>query len=782
MKVIILFFLSCLPLCVFSQYSITGSLISKEQPVNNCAVKLLSQGKVVRTTASNERGAFSFENLSAGQYQLSVVSIFYEPFQQDIMVDKNVVLGNVLITEKVEDLKEITVTARKNPIVSTETGSLIEVTGTRLANRNFVTDILNYAPSISTSNGLEIYGNDNILIMLDGKELHIDKDKIVSFLDKIPVKSIKSIEVVDKVDASVDSSKAGIIKITTIVKDGWVGSFSHFFSYSRKLGYTDNVTLFYSANKYRIFTNLYHSRHHSFSDTEEQSLLRNNNTLYQNTSELQLKRKARGITLGADYYFNKRSTLSFLYIYNYDADADNEYNILANVYNNNVFNHHFTTHRKWDAISNDHSFSLNFDRTTDSLGSNIKIALDLVKKKYESPLTEKDIYYRTVTTEENSERDSYSYSDVYAFKTTWSKFFTSKYPSEKQNLVLGLRYSLVDNQDEFAYFDILPTQKLKNTTLSNDFSFKEHIFATFANYVFPLTQKSKFSVGLRSEYNYNTFNNHLDNFHNDNTQWSLNALYTTKLGKETFFFSARRWFSRVNYSLFNPTYIKSSPIDAYTGNKDLSPIEGYTLQSGYRWKKVDMAVAYRYSEKNVLSIPTAIAGVVTTRPENVGYKNDVFLFLSRFTKFTDWWECNAKFTGGYFNFKYLGNAFNSLYAEFYTSQRFYLPKDIEASLTYQYTSTNKSLYIKNYYNHQFDLNLMIPLSDSFTLKAFVIDIFNTSRSKSEYDFNGIYNTFYSTSNTRGFYIGINYDFAKGKKVNDNIRNTGAEDEKNRLKR
>ena len=782
MKSTILFCLFCLPLCTFSQYSIKGNLISKEQPVSNCVVKLLSQGKVVHTTASNEKGTFSFENLSAGQYQLNVVSIFYEPFQQELMVDKNIALGNIVITEKVENLKEVTVTGRKNPVIPTETGSLIEVTGTRLAYRSAVTDILEYAPSISTTNGLKIYGNDDILIMLDGKELHLDKDKIAFFLNKIPVKSIKSIEVVDKIDASVDSSKAGVIKITTIAKYGWVGSLSHNFFYDPKLGYTDDATLFYSTDKYRLFTNLYHSRHHSFSDDKEQSLLRNNNTLYQNTSELQLKRKENGITLGADYYFNKKSTLSFLYIYNYDADADKEYNGLTNVYNNNVLNHHFTTNRKWDAISNDHSFSLNFDRTTDSLGSNIKIALDLVKKKYESPLTEKDIYYRTVTTEENSERDSYSYSDVYAFKTTWSKFFTSKYPSEKQNLVLGLRYSLVDNQDEFAYFDILPTQKLKNTNFSKDFSFKEHIFATFANYAFPLTQKSKFSVGLRSEYNYNTFSNHLDNFHNDNTQWSLNALYTTKLGKETLFFSARRWFSRVNYSLFNPTYIKSSPTEAYTGNKDLSPIEGYTLQSGYRWKKVDMAVAYRYSEKNVLSIPNAIAGVVTTRPENVGYKNDVFLFLSRFTKFTDWWECNAKFTGGYFNFKYLGNAFNSLYAEFYTSQRFYLPKDIEASLTYQYTSTNKSLYIKNYYNHQLNFNLMIPLSDSFQLKASLDDIFNTSRSKSEYDFNGIYNTSYYKFNTRSFYIGINYDFAKGKKVNDNIRNTGAEDEKNRLKR
>ena len=781
MRVIILFFLSFCPLCVFSQYSITGNLTNKEMPVGNCAVKLLSEGKVVRTTVSNEKGAFSFENLSAGKYQVSIVSIFYEPLQQEIMVDKNIVLDNIIISEKIEDLKEVTVTARKNPIVPTETGAIIEVTGTRLANRNSVTDILNYAPSISTSDGLKIYGNDDILIMLDGKELHIEKDKIASFLDKIPVKSIKSIEVVDKIDASVDSSKAGVIKISTIVKDGWVGSLGHYFQYKQKLGYSDELSLFYSKDKYRLFISSFHERHHTFDNTEGESVLSNSNTLYENTSELQLKRKANGITVGADYYFNKKSTLSLLYIYDYDADADKEYNSLTNVYNNNVLNHHFTTNRKLDAISKDHSFSVNFDHMIDSLNSNIKVALDFVKKTYEEPLTEKDTYYRTMTTEENIEQNSYSYSDIYAFKTTWNKFFTSKYPSERKSLVVGLRCSLVDNQDEFAYFDILPTQKLKNSNFSNDFQFKEYILSTFGSYAFPLTEKSKLSVGLRSEYNYNAFSNRLDKFHNDNTQWSLIAHYTTKLGKETFYLSARKWFGRVNYSLFNPTYIKNSPTDAYTGNKDLSPIEGYTLQSGYRWKKVDMAVAYRYSEKNVLTIPTAIAGVITTRPENVGYKNDFFLFLSRFTKFTDWWESNTKLTGGYFNFRYLGNSFNSLYAEFYTSQRFYLPKDIECSFSYQYTSTNKSLYTKNYYNQQFDFNVMIPLSDSFTLKAFVLDIFKTSRSKSEYDFNGVYNRYYSISNSRQFGIGISYDFAKGKEVNENIRNTGVEEEKNRLK-
>ena len=84
MKRSILFLVLCFPLYIFSQYRVTGILISNNQIVANCTVKLLSQDKVLQTTASDEKGTFSFENLSAGQYQLNVVSIFYEPFQQEL--------------------------------------------------------------------------------------------------------------------------------------------------------------------------------------------------------------------------------------------------------------------------------------------------------------------------------------------------------------------------------------------------------------------------------------------------------------------------------------------------------------------------------------------------------------------------------------------------------------------------------------------------------------------------------------------------------------------------
>ncbi|WP_454981299.1 hypothetical protein [Capnocytophaga haemolytica] len=180
----------------------------------------------MKTAISAEDGSFAFQDVAEGNCRIEVVSIFYEAYFRDISVTSDVSLGVVTISEKTQNLKEVTITGRRNPITPTDTGTLIEVAGSRLSNQNDVLSILNYAPSISTASGLKIFGSDDILLILDGKELHLSKDKLEQFLSKIPVKSIQTIEVIDRADVSFDTSKSGVIKINTLQKDGWTGSLS----------------------------------------------------------------------------------------------------------------------------------------------------------------------------------------------------------------------------------------------------------------------------------------------------------------------------------------------------------------------------------------------------------------------------------------------------------------------------------------------------------------------------------------------------------------------------
>lgn len=777
MKTIYFIIVFFIPFFGFTQFSVSGKLVNNTVPVSNCPIKLTKSGEVVKVSISDENGIFVFQDISQGEYVIEIVSIFYETVRKKITIQDNISLGDITVNEKKQELEEVVVSEKKKPITFTESGTFVDVVGSRLSNRENIFSILDYVPSISTTSGLKIYGSDDISVVLDGKELNLDKDKIAVFLSKISVKSIESIEVIDRVDASVDASKSGVIKINTIKKDGWSGTLSKSVFQRKKIGYTDDAGLFYTTDSYRIFGTLYHSRSKSFYNDISHQLLRNQNITYNNTANAEIKRKENGVVFGVDYYLNKNSELSLLYLFNYDSDDNHKRNAQTDIFRNNVFDYYLTSRRLFDQTSKDHTISLNFNSNLDSLNSNIKIAFDFMNKKYNNPLFEEEIYYQSPYTTKLDEQNSSSNSFVYAFSTTWNKKF-----SNKKQVSLGTRLSLVDNKDYFDYLDIVNDQRIKNTTFSNNFFLKEYIVAFFSKYNFPIGKKSSMALGVRTEYNYNDFTNELEHYNNDNTRLLFSALFNTKLWGNIFYISALQRLNRVNYNSFNPTYIKNSPTTAYVGNKDLNPTDIYQLQTGYKVSIVNFGLIYRYYENNVLFRPNNINGVLTTRPENVGYRNDFYIFASTFYKFNDWWEANLKLTGGYSNFKLPEKKFNSLLGELHLFQRFYLPwEDMEIGLNYFYNSNYQRLYTKYFYNNSVNIYLFYPISDSFKLNIFVNDIFDTSRSKSEYNFNSIYNYSYNKANTRSFGLSLTYEFSKGKEVDDSVRENEIKSETSRLR-
>src|SRR5690606_22970171 len=141
----------------------------------------------------------------------------------------------------------------------------------------------------------------------------------------------------------------------------------------------------------------------------------------------------------------------------------------------------------------------------------------------------------------------------------------------------GARMSLVDNKDYFHFLNLQNEQWITNTDFSNDFHLKEYIISAFSTFSIPLSEKSKLSIGLRAEYNYTDYTNGLTDGDNNNFRLLPNILYSTKLRDNNFYISALQRLSRPNYSLFNPTYVRNSPISAYMGNENLKPIDIYSF-------------------------------------------------------------------------------------------------------------------------------------------------------------------------------------------------------------
>jgi len=66
---------------------------------------------------------------------------------------------------------------------------------------------------------------------------------ISTFLQTISPKTIERIEIVDRVDGSVQGNIAGIIKITTIQKEGWNGNVRQNTSYNDRWGVSTDADL-----------------------------------------------------------------------------------------------------------------------------------------------------------------------------------------------------------------------------------------------------------------------------------------------------------------------------------------------------------------------------------------------------------------------------------------------------------------------------------------------------------------------------------------------------------
>ena len=144
-------------------------------PIAYCTVKLLQEEKVVEATLSKQDGSFSLSSQRQGTYTLTAVLSSYEGFSKVLSLQSDTSWGRSPLLKKVQELSGVSIARTKSPITYTDTGVVIAVAESRLKNRDNILEILDYAPSISTVNGLNILGSDDIQLVLDGKELHLPK-------------------------------------------------------------------------------------------------------------------------------------------------------------------------------------------------------------------------------------------------------------------------------------------------------------------------------------------------------------------------------------------------------------------------------------------------------------------------------------------------------------------------------------------------------------------------------------------------------------------------------
>lgn len=763
---------------LFSQakYDIKGSLINKEnQPLENIIIKLYNENEF-HNTISNINGEFSFTDLKPSNYTIEIISIFTEDYINNIVLDKNYILDKIILSEKNNNLEEIIVSSKYKPVIQKNEGTVLNVENSDLKNKDNALSIIKYAPSVSTNNGIQIFGNDEVEIQLNGRTLNIEKGKNAIFLSSLKASNIKKIEIIDKPSSSLQGNKIGYINIITKNNNGLTGYFSTAVQYNSFFGNTNDGSLFYSNNKFRLYSMAYISNHKTnYNAINSQAT---ENLSYNSLESGELIRVEKNFILGGDYYFNEKESISFIYDNTQDNDKNHKRNILTNIYPVTSYNT-ISSNNNIDQFDKTNTFSINYEKKLDTLNSNINVLLDYANNNYKNPIHQTNNYFldNIQTNIFSNQQYDNSTNNIYSLA-----FNLKKYSINKNELAIGSKVSYIKNNFNYQYFDEINENQVINDSYSNKFYFNQYLYSIFTNYTMN-KNKSNYSFGVRMEYNDNKYNNIITSGQSNNFFLLPTYLHSIKINDNNkFYYYLTKRITRPTNNSFNPTYIQNSPINGSIGNNNLNTTELLRFQTGYTYKnKYKLDFQYNYIENNVFVLPTLNNNVFVSNFLNGGYRNNYHFFLTIPIKVGNWWEINNKINFAYFDFKYFESNYQSWYNNIEIYNTFQLPQNIELETNYSFTSNYKSLYINNKYVNNLNFTVNYPINKNWKINLGINDIFNSIRNSLSYQFNNINNYTFKKFNTRSAFFSISYNFSTGKEVNDTTKKSNIEEEKSRLR-
>ena len=217
-------------------YTIKLKLIDAKtaEPVGFATTSITVKGadKASKFVMTDEHGAASLTKVSKGTYLVKAELMGYKPYEQEIVVDKDIDLGEVKLSEDVELLDAASVSAVGNPIIVKKDTIEYSAASFKTSDNDMLEELLKKLPGVEVGSDGSITANGETItkIMIDGKSFFLDDPQLAS--KNIPAKMIEKIKVVEKKSDQAlfsgidDGQEETIIDLSVKpgMMDGWFGN------------------------------------------------------------------------------------------------------------------------------------------------------------------------------------------------------------------------------------------------------------------------------------------------------------------------------------------------------------------------------------------------------------------------------------------------------------------------------------------------------------------------------------------------------------------------------
>ncbi|MFT7030599.1 MAG: outer membrane receptor protein involved in Fe transport [Marinoscillum sp.] len=205
-----------------SSVNVSGTIKDKTTdeflPFLNVILVLPADASLITGTISNEKGFFTLAGVKPGEYILQVTNIGYSKYTAPLFVGSNsefIDIGSVWTEESIQQLNDVVITAKQDAVTGTMDKKTYDVDDNVSQSGGSVLQSMNNLPGITTQDGqVQLRGNDQVMVLIDGKQTAITGFGKQNGLDNIPASAVAKIEIINNPSAKYDANgNAGIINI-----------------------------------------------------------------------------------------------------------------------------------------------------------------------------------------------------------------------------------------------------------------------------------------------------------------------------------------------------------------------------------------------------------------------------------------------------------------------------------------------------------------------------------------------------------------------------------------
>ena len=786
----LLFFFSVSTL--FSQNSIITGLLKDESnsPLSFVNVLLFEKdaAEPFKGATTDENGRFRIENIKDGSYKIKFSFVGFLATEKDIELVSTKNIGELILKTAVESLNAAVISLKRPTIQRTSEKLVFNVENSSLSVGNTF-DLLKKTPGVVIIGEKIDVRFKSPTIYFNGKRVYLSSSEVVSLLRSIDASFIKSVEVITNPSAQFDAEAGVALNIITskAVSIGYKGSVNGTYEQGVFSKYNVGTSHFYK-NKWLNFYGSY-----GFSPRKDYKEDKNRiqffepngdaNSTWNTHFEKVTRSNAHQANVILDVNINPSQTLGVSA--NISASPNKTYNNsgLTEMYSaQQQLDSTFTTGSALGYDTSNLSFGLEYKIELDEDGSNIAAASNYIDYKNEQTQSVMTNYFspsNVLLRESSFNTDAIQGSKIYTGQVDLN---TSLFSGD---LKAGIKYSNIDTNSKLDFFDVENNETLLNSKLSDDFNYKENIYAQYVSYQIG-SENWDLTAGLRGEYTVINATSiclgELDTqryfklFPTANIQYQLNE--NNGLG-----LSYKRAIERPRYQSLNPFKYFITEYNYNAGNPNLVPSIENKITLSYDYKGKLFFDAYYQYFRNSLSILTfqdnqnnVLRNVDTNLISDFQYSFDLIFVDS----IMPWWFLQLV-TSTF----YLENEFYSIESieETYSNDTFgfyaSLYSNFDLNKEGSLTADLNVLYISNMitggYDYKNQFSTSVSVRKSFwdkraSITVGVDDMFNTTTIPVTTNYYNQDNSYFARAETRLFRLGFRYNFGNAR-LRDNSRNS-----------